>query len=239
MSDPAWVCLIVALAAFIQSVSGFGFALIAVPLLAVVTDPVTAVVLAIIFGCVHSGCYAVVTRRDIEVSAVWLVSVCGLLGMPVGLMAIDLVDPRWLSLGIGIVVLLFSAVIGRGWSAPGRTSAVVAGVASGALLTSTGMNGPPLVIAFSAQRLDPARFRATLQVVLAGQDLIAIAGFALAGLIGTALVTPLAAGLPTLALGWYVGLRSARRIDPVSFHRLVLALLVLSGVLSIAAAVRG
>lgn len=224
---------VILLAGFAQTVSGFGFALVAVPLLSVLTDPVTAVVAATVLGMVMSLSNAVQLREHVQFSALKVILPTGVLGMPLGLLALKVVDPRWLSWGIGVVVIVFTVLLVRGLHLRGRGPAVAAGVVSGVLLTSTGMNGPPLVIAFQGQRLSPAAFRGTLQAAFSVHDLIAILGFVVAGVFGADVVRVVAAGLVPMLLGWGVGNRTLRHIDAARFRWIVLGLLLATGVTSL------
>ena len=232
--------LIAAVAGFAQSVSGFGFALLSVPLLVPFVGAPSAVVAATGLGFVLSVGTSVHQRAHIPWRTVLVVSATALIGLPVGLLALRLLDARWLSLLIGCVVIGMTVLIARPRTRPIRGRAVgVAGAVSGALLTSTGMNGPPLVLALQGLGLTPRAFRACLQAAFALQDLAAIIGFAVVGRIGTDTLTVVAAGIPGLAVGWLIGDRVFSRIDPKTFRRLVLALLVATGTLAVVQAILG
>lgn len=229
----AGVAAVLFLAAFGQALTGFGAALISVPLLSLLIGPVAAVVTVTMLSVFLSAGMAIQLRRSIDVSALRVVVPAGILGMPLGLLALRFVEPRWLSLGIGVVVLCFTLALIRGLTFSGRAATLTAGVASGVLLTSTGMNGPPLVIAFAGNRLPPDRFRATLQVVFWLHDLVAIGGFAIAGVLTPIAGWSLLIGLLPAGLGWWAGSRLVRRVDAVLFRRLVYGLLVATGLVSI------
>jgi uncharacterized membrane protein YfcA len=98
------------------------------------------------------------------------------------------------------------------------------------MLTSTGMNGPPLVITLQAMRLRADRFRATLQAVFCSQDVAAVLGFVAVGQVTRSTLVAVAAGLPGMPLGWLLGDRVFTSLDAAVFRRIVLGMLVLSGV---------
>lgn len=232
--------LIATVAGFAQSVSGFGFALLSVPLLIPWVGAPAAVVAATGLGFLLSVGTGIHQRAHIPWRTVFLVSGTALVGLPVGLLALRLLDARWLSLLIGCVVIGMTVLIARPRTRPIRGPAIgVAGAVSGALLTSTGMNGPPLVLALQGLGLSPRAFRAGLQTAFALQDIAAIVGFTVVGRISADALTVIAAGVPGLAIGWLVGDRVFSRIDPKTFRRVVLGLLAATGTFAIVQAIIG
>ena len=229
---------IVAVSALVQSISGFGFALVGVPFIAILTDPLTAVVAATMLGTIYSVGAAAHQRSRIDWGALRIVSVTALLGMPLGLLVASRVPAAVLSLFIGVVVIVFALMLGRAPRAVGHRGAAVAGVASGALLTATGMNGPPLVFALKGRDLDQYRFRATLQATFVIQDVFAIVGFAVVGAVTGATLAIVGWAVPALLVGWWLGQQVLPRIDERRFAHIVVGMLVLAGLSSIASALK-
>jgi uncharacterized membrane protein YfcA len=214
-------------AALAQAVTGFGSALVAVPLLALVTDPVTAVVVATGVSLLLSSGAAWRERAHIDVRPARTLTVAGVVGMPAGLLVLQLLDEPLLTAGIAATMLVLVVLVASGLRVPGR-ALPVAGLASGALLTSTGMNGPPLVMALVGS--EPLRYRATLQAVFALQDLVAVAAFAVLGLLDRDAALLTVAGSVGLPLGWRVGDVVFHRIPASRLRHVVVGGLVLTGV---------
>ena len=233
------IALIAAFSAFTQIITGFGFALVGLPLLALVTDPVTAVVSMTVLSTALTLGASIQQRRDIEWRPAGSVTATALLGMPVGLLALRLVDARWLSVLIGIVLLAFTFALVRGIRLQGRAVTPTAGFVSGALLMSTGMNGPPLVVGFQNKEMSPPQFRATLQAVLTIQGFFGLVGFAAVGLFSPPVWSVVAYGAPAMLVGWWVGHLVSRRMDAALFRRLVLVTLAASAATSIATGLLG
>lgn len=226
------------LAALAQAVTGFGSALLAVPLLTIVVGPHAAVVSVTALSAALSAYAVVRERRHVAWNAVVPTSVAALVGMPLGLLALLWLDTRTLTMFMGLVLLAFVVVLVRGVRLPrSRTVDVGAGFLSGGLLTSTGVNGPPLVAAFQAMDLERATYRATLLAILCVQDLIAVSGFGLLGQITPVCLVVIGAGLPGMALGWAVGDRLFSRFAAGQFRRVVLVMLTLSACVAIGQAV--
>jgi uncharacterized membrane protein YfcA len=231
---------IAALAAFAQSVSGFGSALVAVPLLSVLAGPRAAVVTITALSIAMTALATARERRHVQWRVAGTLAATGLIGMPVGLLLLTSLGPRPLTLLIAALVLVVTVMLASGWSAqPGPWARRSAGVLSGAMLTSTGMNGPPLVITLHALRLRADAFRATLQAVFCVQDVAAVAGFVAVGQLNRTVLVAVAAGLPGLPMGWLLGDRVFTRIDQHVFRRVVLGMLVVSAVAAGASAIIG
>ena len=225
---------VVALAAAAQAVSGFGFALIGAPLVAVLAGPKAAVVGLAMIGLVLVAQLSLRGRGHVDRPTVGVVTVAAILGMPLGLFVITHADERVLTFAIAMAVIAFSLLLWRGARLPaGRGTDAVAGFTAGILSTSTGTSGPPIVIALSAKRLEPMVFRATISAIFLVQGSASLVFFAIGGQITRDAVWVALAGLPGVILGSIVGERGFRRLDTPTFRRVVLGMLLLSGVVAL------
>ena len=209
------------LGASVQAVTGFGAALVVVPLLSLLTDPLTAVVAATASSGLLTAGVTVrehhlvdrVLARQLVTAAVW--------GMPLGLAFVALAEPDLINGVIGVSLLVLVLVMARR-----RTQAVEAartrawGALSGALLTSTGMNGPPLIMA--TRGLDPQTFRATLQAVFFAQDVVALVLLGVLGHVSRDALVISVVGAAALPLGWAAGDHLFARVDREALRKVVL-----------------
>jgi len=233
-----WVWLgvfgVVSLAAAAQAVSGFGFALIGTPLVAVLVGPKEAVVGLTMIGLVLVAQLSLRGRGHVDRPTVGVVTAAAIAGMPLGLVVLVLADDRVLTVVIAMAVIAFSLLLWRGARVPaGRGTDVTAGFAGGILSTSTGTSGPPIVIALSAKQLEPAMFRATISAIFLVQGSVALVLFALGEQITRDVLSVALAGLPGVLVGSIVGERGFRRLDTPKFRRVVLGMLFLSGVVAL------
>src|SRR5690606_21218277 len=154
-------------AAFAQAVTGFGFALVAVPLLALAADARTAVVAAGLTGLAMNLVVLGRQHRHVRWPDTGLLLAAGMVGMPLGIWLLRTAPDRVLSALIALCVLGCTALVWRDvrLRAPKLGAIGGIGVLAGALSTATGTNGPPLVAAFHALGYDPRTFRATLAAV--------------------------------------------------------------------------
>jgi uncharacterized protein len=235
------VLVVVLLTAYAQTVVGFGFALLTVPVLVLRLDVQDAVALSAILGTASSGLrsHALRLHRDMRLVRLYMFS--SLVGAPFGLLLFLFADLRILKVVIGLSVFVGIVVIMRGpdTSNVGHRLEYVLGFVSGILLTSTSTNGPPLVLGLQSRDVSPDVFRATIATIFFALGLVSVVAFGAVRAITPNVVAYAVVALPTVAVANRVGLASARRIRPESFRILVLSLLFLAGGSSILAGFSG
>ena len=226
-----WCLGVMMLAALVQSVGGFGFALLAVPLAAIAIDLTTAVVAVSIASVFNVATLVLRTYKDIDHATAVRFNVSALLGMPLGLVILAMVSQQPLKIALGALIILATVALMRGAGnvQHHRWIDVLAGWLSGVLATSTGTNGPPLVLAAQMARLSPASFRATLTFTFLVSGPISLIFFAFAGYFSRAALLLAGGSIPLIIVGQYFGLRLRKFVDGQRFERLVYLLLLLSG----------
>ncbi len=235
----AVVCGAVLFASFVQTLAGFGFGLLSMPLMTLVITPQRAVVVSALISVGITTWQAWAMRRDIDVAVVRRLIVPAYLGMPLGLIALSTLGDSTLRIALGITVLLAVSALASGVALPaGPRTLTGAGFLSGVLNTSLSTNGPPLVITLQARRLEPAAFRATLAAVFALSNVFAMTLFVSSGKVTRAGLVTAAFAAPAMALGQLVGWPLRRHVHGRRFRWLVLALLTLAGISAIAASLR-
>lgn len=210
------------LGASVQAVTGFGAALVVVPLLSLLTDPLTAVVAATASSGLLTAGVTVRERHLVDRDLARRLTTAAVWGMPLGLAFVALADPRHINAVIGIsllgLVLVLVMARQRAQAEAARTRAW--GTLSGVLLTSTGMNGPPLIMA--TRGLDPQTFRATLQAVFFAQDVAALILLGLIGHVSRDALLISMIGAAALPLGWAAGDHLFARVDRQLLRKVVL-----------------
>jgi uncharacterized membrane protein YfcA len=231
------VFVAVAVASAAQTLSGFGYALIATPLVAVLVGPKEAVVGLTVAGLLLVAQLASRDRGSVVRRVVLIVTLAAFVGMPLGLLVLERADERTLTLRIAVAVIAFALLLWRGLRLPERPATdAVAGFTAGILSTSTGTSGPPIVIALSTKDLLPAQFRSTISTIFLIQGAVSLIGFAAVGRITSDALSVALAAIPGVVVGSIVGERGFRRLDRERFRRVVLAMLLISGVVALIAA---
>ncbi len=219
----------VALAAgVVTTLFGFGFALVAVPLLSVTLGPRDAVAVVTILGFLATAAFLARFRDHVQWTIARRQILAAACGMPLGLLVLVYASVQFLQIAIAVAVVSAVVVLARGFRihTEGALSDLGAGFLSGVLNTSVGTNGPPLVAVNQSRGLDPHAFRSTLAAVFAFSSLIANPMMWAAGRYTSTVLLAAAVGIPSMFVGWIAGIRLHAHVDPERFRVLVLGLLL-------------
>ncbi len=237
--------LAVFIGAALQSATGFGFSLVAAPILFAVLGPQEAVSAGVLLGLLLNGLTLaterrrpVVLGRDARRLVAWSVP-----GLVLGALALRELPERPLSALVGLAVLAgLAARLAGGRAAGGRAAPrarawhiPAAGATSGALATANSVSGPPLAFYLLARGATPAAMRDTLAAVFIAQSVLALPVL----LASATFVLPqevwvlLAAAL----VGQLAGRRAFAWLQGERYERAVLVVLVLSALTALAAGV--
>ena len=148
--------VIVGVSGVIFGMTGFGFALVSVPPLLLIHSPETVVALTIGASMLTSVIVVLGARRELDGRLVLSMLPGACVGLLIGVWVLKVIDPALLKITAGALVAAYSILLLRGYQPSGMRGgwwASTAGAASGALATSTGLSGPPVVILFTARQL--------------------------------------------------------------------------------------
>jgi uncharacterized membrane protein YfcA len=237
MADAAQLALFLAAtfaASFVAGVSGFAFALIAAAVWLHIMTPLETATLTIGYGMLVQGFGAWKLRHALSWSRLWPFLVGGAPGVAIGVFVLRWANPAHMRAGIGAFLVLYALFnLIRPPLKPVRSSRLAdmaVGLASGVLGGMTGFAGILIVIWCQMRGWPKDVQRGVFQP--ASVALLAMCALAL-GVTGP--VTPNTAylfviGLPVLAAGTWAGFQLYGRMDEEGFRRIVLILLLASGV---------
>lgn len=238
----------VAAGAGLQSATGFGFALLAAPILFAVLEPQPAIGLLALLGIEVNLLTLFTEGRRPSPLAAEAAQLMGfalpgaLLGVLV-LRSLDVVALQLL-LSAGVIVTLavrhalstrpaVMPVLHDGPRPRPRWSAPVAGLLSGALSTSTSTSGPPLLLHLLGRGVRPSVVRDTLTVCFAGLGLITPIALVVTRTTEAIPEARLAAALVPAALaGHVVGRRVFARLAHGPHYELVVTGVLLASVVA-------
>ena len=226
----------------ISGLTGFGFGLVIVPILLLIFSPAEVVVLAKTLSTGSSLPILAADWRLVRGRVIIRLFAPAIVGMILGTQILLHADARALKLLAGVAVVTFTLIVLRGFIIPGirsRLAPVVVGFASGALGTSTGMAGPPVVLFLTDRELPPREFRASIIAYFVSMDLVAAALIIQAGLVGRRELYVAAVLFPFALAGRSLGQRFLHRVDQAQFRKLTLALLIATGSVAVATAIVG
>jgi len=224
--------LVALAAAFTQSLTGFGSALVSMAVLPGLIGIRTAAPLVTLITVTIDVALLARYRQALNLRAIWRLVTALVLGVPLGILVLRRVEERFVLAILGVVIAgyalyaLLSPRLPRlehpAWA---YGFGFIAGVLGGAYNTS----GPPVVIFGNCQRWPPSEFKGNLQGFFLVNDLLVIAGHALSQNLTPLVLRDYLIVLPALIVGLFVGGRLDRRLDPALFRKIVLVLLVVMG----------
>ncbi len=221
------------LSTFIRSALGFGDALIAMPLLAMIVGMQTATPLVALVAPTVALTILLRAWRQVDLRAAWRLIVSTLAGIPVGLFFLKSAPEGAVKAVLGIVLIgfgLYELVAPR--LPPIRSEKLsyafgfVAGILGGAYNT----NGPPVVIYGVLREWPPERFRATMQGYFLPTGMVILISHGLAGLWTGDVLRLYAYSLPVIIGAVFIGGWANRKVSGALFNRIVYVFLVLVGV---------
>lgn len=237
----AAVCAIL-VGATISGLTGFGFGLVIVPIMLLLFPPPTVVVLTSSLAIASGLPILIEDRHKVRLRIVSPLMIPAILGLFAGIQVLTTLDTRLIKLTAGFVVVVFAAMVARGFLIPGirsRLAPVVAGFTSGVLGTSTGMSGPPIVLLLTDRAPEPRVFRASITFYFSTMNLIGVLLVSRTGFVGKREFALAAVFLPIALFGRRVGQILLHRVSPVQFRRISMALLMLTGASGVITALVG
>jgi uncharacterized protein len=224
------------LAGFVQGLSGFAFGLVAMGVWAWSIEPRVAAPM-VVFGSVVGQVLAFGTiRRSFDTRRVLPFIVGGVLGVPLGAWLLHHVDPRLFRGGVGVFLILYCSamlmtrhlpvVSGGGFVIDG-----LVGWIGGVMGGLGGLTGPAPTLWCTLRGWDRDEQRAVFQSFSLTMQVLTLATYVVSGTVTRGMLWIFAIMVPVSILPTLAGARLYRTISTAKFQRLVLTLLLLSGVL--------
>jgi uncharacterized membrane protein YfcA len=219
-----------------RGLSGFGGALIFVPLASAVVGPRWAAPLLLLMDSVSAAglvpnAWRKAVRREVSVMASG-----ALLGVPLGVWLLTRADPLALRWGIAAIVTAALVVLVSGWRYRGRrTRPVTAGVGlvAGVLSGTAQVGGPPIVAYWLSSPLSPEVVRANLVLYFAISTVFSYVAYVTGGLLTVGLLLLALLIGPVYALGIFAGSRLFGFASETTFRWVCYALIGLATVVSL------
>jgi uncharacterized membrane protein YfcA len=237
-----WVLAVIFLATLIRSAFGFGEALIAVPLLALVMSVKVAAPLAVLVSITVAVVVIVEDWHRIHFRSAWRLVLATLFGIPLGLLLLTALPEQIVKAVLGVVILAFSVYcLARRTPLELRDDrwAWLFGFVAGVLGGAYGMNGPPLVVYGTLRRWSAEQFRATLQGYFLPASVIGMIGYWWVDLWVPAVNHYFLLSLPAAVAAILLGRVVNRRLAGRSFVLYLHVALVLIAVLLLAQSIWG
>lgn len=236
-SDPQLWCIVLSIifiAALIQGIIGFGYALVAMATLPMVINFREANLL-VAFSIVLPVIWIFwVFRRHSNLQILRGAIIGSLIGLPLGMLVFTIVDIDLLVRGTGLVILIIS-IDGffqrpstkekQGQQNTATLWSTFAGFCSGFLAGTTSIAGPPIVIYAVRQPWTPDQYKGFIFGFFIMISISRAIGLSLMGLATPEVMLTTAVIIPVVILGMKLGTIIGPKINPVLFKRCLLSLL--------------
>lgn len=240
MSLELLVALFAAFAAgTISGLTGFGLALISVPILLFVYEPRTVVLLTTVMSIVICADVVRDSFRDADRKIVAALIPPSFVGVVMGAEILRLVDPLYIRLFVGAVVVFSAGLLLREIRLPGaktRWGTLVSGWTSGALSTSTGLAAPPIVLLLDSRNYAKHSFRGSSALYFLFMSVFGLVVLFVRGLVEPSDVPVSIILIPAAILGKILGTAILKRVSETSFRKLTLLFTFVTGALGLATA---
>lgn len=228
------VLFILFISTFTRSALGFGDALIAMPLLALVLGMQIATPL-VAFGASTIALTILLGEwRSVDIKAAWRLILSSLVGIPIGLFLLKTAPEPVIKGGLGVLLIAFGLLNLINPKLPtfrNEKLAYVFGLVAGVLGGAYNTNGPPVVVYGTLRRWSPDSFRSTLQAYFLPTGGMILISHGLAGLWTPDVLRLYVYALPFIMLAIYLGGRVNKVISSGRFNRIIYASLVVMGAL--------
>jgi uncharacterized membrane protein YfcA len=228
---------IVFFAGIIQTITGFGFALVAAPLLTFVIAPKEAVVTVLFIGILMKGFLVYKTWHEGAFGRIFFVFAASVVGALPGAYVLRAVSDGTLKALIGLTLLAATAAMATSRPIVIRRHGLaktLAGLLSGFFGATTSLNGPPLVLYMMNQGVDKTTIRADLAryFFIGNAATLGIAAF-MGSVQADRLAVYAALALPATIFSWWIGQRIFERVDGERFRAIALVVIGASGLVTL------
>ncbi len=238
------IALIFAVGAMVQTIAGFGSALVIMPMLTYFIGIQSASTVMAIAGAAVTVAVLHQNRKGLRWAEAAPILIGSCTGIPLGTLALERLPAAPVVGLLGVVLLAYALLritLGKrlalkpiepqekaSWA--GWFASVVVGLLAGLLGGAYATDGPPLVIFGAVKGWPKESFRSILQAVFLVDGVLIIVCHGAGGLVSGDVITYSVYGIPGMLAGLVFGTWLDRRISHELFHKVLLVFVVLLGI---------
>ncbi|MDP5072167.1 MAG: sulfite exporter TauE/SafE family protein [Congregibacter sp.] len=226
-----WVALV--FASLLRAFTGFGFALAAMPVLALFVTPTDAVVVVAALTLATNLLSVAKFWPEAPKRPLVPILLMSVVGTAIGAQVLAYISVRQFQLWIGLGVIAACIALTFLHPRPGpprRGMAVFTGLVSGLMNGALAIPGPPVIVYVMATQADAHRSRAMLLTYFMLAAVIALCAFALSGYLTVQGLILFVLGMPAMLIGDRMGLVLFVRFGTQLYRRIALGVLYAVGI---------
>ena len=236
MLTPFLISIIFLLAGFIQGMTGFGSALVAIPLLILVIDIKSAIPLCILNSLVITTYLSLRMRKDLDKSKILPLCLAAVPGIIVGSTMLKHVQSDVIKLWLGVLLVAYSLYSLFSTPKPRKLHKIwsyIAGFSSGAIGAAFSAGGPPTIIYAVLNDWKKETVKATLTGFFLFNSYLIATVHAINGLTTVEIFTYFMISAPFVLLGTVLGTICWGKISHVLYLKIIFTFLTLMGIMMI------
>lgn len=194
-----WLVLTVIIAGMVRGFTGFGTALVFVPVASRFLHPTEIVVTLIVLDMIGPMVHVPNALRVANKSEVFRLGLGTLIGLPLGVFLLTKISPVIFGWIVSCIILLVLLALVNGWrysGAVGAKTPFFVGGLSGFMGGFSGLTGPPVILFYLGRQSNAAVARASLILFFTINELFSLVVFGVNGLL---LLKPIVFGLILIA----------------------------------------
>ncbi len=242
MMELGWIeAVVTALAMFLASTvfsaTGFGIGMVSTPIMLLVYEPQTAIVVP---GTVGFGVGVwIISKswRDIPFREILPIAIAALCGAPIAVFILKTADSSVLSIGIAILIILFAigSFVKVEREIPySKQVGILAGFVVGLLLPTSGVAGSLVMLFLMTKNWERQTVRAGMAFFLVMLTAFTVILFALYGLYTPLRLTLVGIAVIPSAIGFVLGAMLINRLNERAFQHIVIGIIIVSSVVVLA-----
>lgn len=222
------------LASTVFSATGFGIGMISTPLMLLVYEPQTVIVVTGTAGLGIGVWIISKSWRDIPFREILPITIAALFGAPIAVFILKTADSSVLSIGIAILIILFAigSFVKVEREIPYATPVgIIAGFIVGVLLPTSGVAGSLVMLLLLTKKWERQTVRAAMAFFLLSLMTFTVILFALYGLYTPLRLTLIGVVIVPAVVGIALGAMLMRNINERIFNYLIIGIIIVSSVI--------
>jgi uncharacterized membrane protein YfcA len=232
-----WILTLFVFAAFaggfVSGFSGFAMGLVVSGVWLHIITPIQTAALIAGYGLLTQGYGILKLRQALNWQTIWPLTLGTTIGIPVGVILLNHINPVYLRLGVGVLLVLYTVYsLARPAFKPMKIGVgpdIAIGIVNGLVGGLTGLGGIVSTISCQWRGWTKDAQRAVFQPVLFAAFVIISISMAITGAVTPETLKLYGLGLPFLLAGLWSGFKFYGKIDEETFRKAVLMLLLLAG----------
>jgi uncharacterized protein len=218
---------------FASGLAGFAMGFVVSGIWLYILTPIQTTTLIVGYGLLTQGYGVWKLRHALAWHKLAPFAAGGVIGVPIGTLLLTYFNPAYLRSGVGALLVIYGT-----WGlvqpalkpVPDKISADAGiGFANGVLAGMTGLPGFIITVWCQLRGWSKDLQRAVFQPVMLATITVNLVSLGIAGAITIATLHLFLLGLPAMVAGIWLGFRLYGRLDDAAFRKIILVLLVISG----------